>query len=375
MNQNLLQAYPYAIETSDLSVIKGGKRVLEIPSLRVVPNEVFVVIGPNGSGKTTLLLCLALLLKPTTGTISYHGQLVNHGFDLLDLRRRLAVVFQESLLLNMTVWDNISLGLRLRKFKTEDIKVKVHTWLERFGITSLAQRQAGTLSGGEAKRVSLARAFALQPEILFLDEPFTALDTPTHQSLVEDFDSVLRETRVTTVMVTHDRNEALALANRVAVLIDGGVRQEGAPQEIFSCPVDEEVAKFVGAGNVFNGMVSSQSGRLVSVDVGQRQLCIVSDLSQGTRVTVFLHYEDVTISLPTPQAVRSSARNQLTGNIVKVFTIDSQVKVTIDCGFPLIALITKRSWEDLALSVGQTVIASFKASSVRLIGKYSALEC
>jgi molybdopterin-binding protein len=369
VNQNHLLAQPNILEASGLSVVLGGKRVLEIQSLQVLPNEVFVIIGPNGSGKTTLLLCLALLLKPATGTIAYQGQSVNHGSDILGLRRRFAVVFQESLLLNTSVWGNVTLGLRLRGVTKTEIEKRAQKWLERFGIVSLAQRQARTLSGGEAKRVSLARAFALQPEVLFLDEPFAALDTPTHQSLMEDFDSVLRETRVTTVMVTHDRGEALALANRVAVLMNGSIRQAGTPQEVFSCPVDEEVANFVGAGNVFNGVVSSQSGKLASVDVGQRQLCVVSDLSQGTKVTVFLHYEDVTISLPTPQVVRSSARNQLTGKIAKVFTINSQVKVTIDCGFPLVALITKRSWDDLALSVGQAVIASFKASSVRLIGK------
>ncbi len=369
MNQNHLPARPNTLEASNLSVVLGGKRVLEIPSLQILPNEVLVVIGPNGSGKTTLLLCLALLLKPATGTISYLGHPVNHGSDILALRRRFAVVFQESLLLNTTVWNNISLGLRLRKCKTEDIKPRVQMWLERFGIASLAQRQAKALSGGEAKRVSLARAFALQPEVLFLDEPFAALDTPTHQSLVEDFDSVLRETKVTTVMVTHDRNEALALANQVVLLMNGKIRQSGTSQEVFSCPIDEEVANFIGAGNVINGVVCSQSDKLALVDVGQQQLCVVSDLPEGTKVTIFLHYEDITILLPTPQSIRSSARNQMTGRITKVFPLNSQLKVTIDCGFPLIALITKRSWEELALSVGQGVIASFKASSVHLMGK------
>jgi len=357
------------LEASNLSAILGGKKILEISSLHVFPNEVFVVIGPNGSGKTTLLLCMALLLKPADGTITYQGHTVNHNSDLLSLRRRFAVVFQEALLLNTTVWNNISLGLRLRKLKKEDIKPRVQTWLERFGIASLAQRQARTLSGGEAKRVSLARAFALQPEVLFLDEPFASLDTPTHQSLIEDFDSVLRETRVTTIMVTHDRSEALALANRVALLMGGKIRQVGTPEEVFSCPVDEEAANFIGAGNVINGVVSSQSDRLAQVVMGRQQLCVVSDVLRGTRVTMFLHYEDITILLPSSQSIRSSARNQLNGKITKVFPLHSQLKVTIDCGFPLIALITKRSWEELALSIGQEVIASFKASSVHLIGK------
>ncbi len=369
MNADHVPAPPYALEASGLSVVLGGRKVLEIPSLQVSPNETLVIIGPNGSGKTTLLLCLALLLKPATGTISYKGQPVRSGSSVLQLRRRLAVAFQEPLLLNATVWDNVTMGLRLRGFAKEDIRIRGRKWLERFGIASLAQRQGRTLSGGEAKRASLARAFALQPEVLFLDEPFTALDSPTRQALLEDFEGVLRETRVTTVMVTHDRNEALMLADRVALIMNGRIRQTGSPQEVFSYPIDEEAASFVGAGNITYGVVSSQSDGLATVEVGKQRLGAVSNLSAGTRVAVFLHHEDITIMLPAPQAALSSARNHLTGKIARVFTLDSQIRVTIDCGFPLVALITKRSWEDMALAVGQEVVASFKASSVHLIAR------
>ncbi len=357
----------YTLEARELSVVLGGNKVLEVSMLQVLPNEVLVVIGPNGSGKTTLLLSLALLLKPATGTIFCQGQPVSYGSELLQWRRRFAVVFQESLLLDTTVWDNVTLGLRLRGVKREEIRDRALKWLERFGIASLEKRQARTLSGGEAKRVSLARAFALQPEVLFLDEPFAALDSPTRQALIEDFGSVLRETKVSTIMVTHDRNEALVLADRVAVLIGGHIRQIGNPEEVFSYPVDEEVAGFVEAGNVIHGVVSSQSEGLISIDTGERQLYAVSDLTVGAKVTMFLRHEDVTLSLPSPQTIPSSARNHFNGKIAKVFPIDSQMRVTVDCGFPLVALITKRSWEDLALGIGREVVASFKASSVHLI--------
>jgi tungstate transport system ATP-binding protein len=284
----------------------------------------------------------------------------------LGLRRRFAVVFQESLLLNATVWDNVTLGLRIRGFMKDETKARTQKWLERFGIASLAKRQAKTLSGGEAKRASLARAFALQPEVLFLDEPFAALDSPTRQALLEDFESVLRETRVTTVMVTHDRNEALVLANRVVVLMNGLIRQIGTPEEVFSSPVDEEVASFVEAGNILHGVVASQNNGLVSVEVGGQQVQAVSNLNVGTRVSVYLHYEDVTISLSVLQTIASSARNQFAGKVVKVFPVGSQMRVTVDCSIPLVALITRRSWEELGLTAGQAVIASFKASSIHL---------
>lgn len=367
MNQSLTTAIPYALEASGLSVILGGHKVLEIPSIQVLPNEVLVVVGPNGSGKTTLLLSLALLLKPAAGTISYKGYPANGGSDILRLRRQFAVVFQDPLLLDTSVWDNVTLGLRLRGVSKEEIKNRAQRWLDRFGISSLASRQARTLSGGEAKRVSLARAFALQPEVLFLDEPFVALDSPTRQALIEDFESVLRETEVSTIMVSHDRNEAIVLASRIAVLIGGSIRQIGNAEDIFACPVDEEVASFIESGNIIHGVVSSQSGGLASVDVGGQQLYVTSDLATGTKVTMFLRHEVVTISLPSPQSIHSSARNNLAGKIVKMFPLGSQVRITLDCGFSLIVLITRRSWEDMGLGVGQTVIASFKASSIHMV--------
>ncbi len=358
---------PYALEVEDLSVILGGQKVLDIPSLQVHYNEVLMIIGPNGSGKTTLLLCLASLLKPATGTIGYKGIPAIYSKHVVELRRRLAVVFQESLLLNSTVWDNVTVGLRLRGVRGADAKIRAQKWLERFGIVHLAKRQARMLSSGESKRVSLARAFALQPEILFLDEPFTALDSPTRQSLLEDFESVLKETQVTTVMVTHDRNEALALADRVAVLMNGFIKQVGAPEEVFGSPVDDEVAGFIEAGNILHGVVSSRSNGLVSIQIGGQQLQVVSNLAAGNQVTAYLHYEDVTISLPSIEVVRTSARNQLRGKIIKTFPLGSQLKVTVDCGFTLASVITRRSWEELGLEIGREIIASFKASSVHLI--------
>ena len=360
----------YALEATNLSAILGGQKVLEIPSLRVNANEVLVVIGPNGSGKSTLLLCLALLLKPAAGTIAYNNVPILNSKQVLQLHRKIAMVFQESLLLNSSVWDNVTLGLRLRNIKGDGAKESAQKWLERFGVAHLARRQARTLSGGEAKRVSLARAFVLQPEVLFLDEPFTALDSPTRQALLEDFESVLNETRVTTVMVTHDRNEAIALADRVAVIMNGSIRQIGTPAEVFSAPVDEGVAGFVEAGNILHGVVSAQSGGLASIQVRDHQIEASSDFPAGTRVIVMLPYDDVTIMLPSPEKTTTSARNRIFGEVSRVFPTGSQVRVTVDCGFPLIALVTRRSAEELGLGTGRRVQVSFKAVSTHVIKRH-----
>ena len=351
----------------NLTVSYGGRKVLDVPSLDVLPGEVLVVVGPNGSGKTTLLLSLALLQKPSTGVINYSGEPVTSQRQVLQLRRRLAVVFQEPLLLSNSVWENVTLGMRLRRVPKDEAKTRAQKWLEKFGVAHLAKRQARTLSGGEAKRVSLTRAFVLEPEVLFLDEPFAALDSPTRQSLIEDFERVLRETKVSTVMVTHDRNEALALADRVAVLIGGTIRQLGTPGEVFNYPVDEEVAGFVEAGNILPGQVISQNGGLAVITTGGREIEAVSELPAGTRVTVCLRHEDVTLSLPAAEMPATSARNRFAGKVTRVFPLGSQARVTLDCGFPLTALITGRSLEGMGLREGQEVLASFKASSIHLI--------
>jgi len=359
------------IEAKDVTFGYAGQNVLDVPSLQVRHNEVLVIIGPNGSGKTTLLLCLTRLLKPATGTIFYHGSPVLHSGSVLEVHRKIAAVFQESLLLNSTVWDNVALGLKLRKVHKDEIRPRVEKWLERFGIASLAKRQAKTLSSGEGKRVSLARAFSLQPEVLFLDEPFTALDSPTRQALLEDFESVLQETRVTTVMVTHDRNEALVLADRVAVMMQGRIRQMGTPAEVFSSPVDEEVAGFVEVGNILHGVVESQSEGLSLVKVVEHRIQACCELETGARVVLLLPYDDVTIMLPTAEMAVSSARNRLKGEIVRVFPIGSQAKVTIDCGITLVALVTRRSAEEMEMKKGKQVYVSFKAVSVHVMRRHS----
>ena len=355
------------VSAAGLAMVYGKQTVLTVPSLEVKSGEVMTVIGPNGSGKTTLLFILALLTMPTTGTVSYSGIPVTAGNQRLKLRRRIATVFQEPLLLNMSVRENVLLGLKFRRVESAEAKRRALKWLERFGVAELENRSPRTLSAGEAKRVSLARAFALQPDVLFLDEPFTALDSPTRQALMEDFESVLRETKVTTVIVTHDRNEALILGDRVAVLIKGNLRQIGTPDEVFNYPVDEEVASFVEVGNILQGKVVRQDNGIALVSIHEQQIEVVSPLGEGTRVTACLRFEDVTLSILGAGDSSSSARNRLKGVITRVLPLAAQVRITLNCGFPLTALITKRSFAEMGLITGREVIASFKASTIHLI--------
>ena len=362
---------PVVLEGHDLTVVLGGQGVLDVPRFSVREGEAMMIIGPNGSGKTTLLLTLALLLKPASGAVLYRGRPVV-GTDLvLHQRRKLAVVFQEPLLLNSSVMDNVTLGLKLRGVARHEIKRRAEKWLERFGIAGLAKRQARLLSGGEAKRTSLARAFVLEPEVLFLDEPFMGLDTPTRRGLLEDFESVLEETHTTVLMVTHDRDEALALGDRVAVLMDGAVRMTGSPDEIFGKPVDRQVAAFVEAGNVLRGVILRHDDGLAVIDLDGRQLRAVSDLPAGSEVMAYLRYDDVTVMTAEDPEVSSRTANVVSGEITRKGTVGWQVKLYLDCGFPLVALMTKRDWEADGLEIGQTVTAIFQPSALHVIPKDS----
>ena len=354
----------------DVVIQRGGVEVLRIQHLDLQEGEVLGVLGPNGAGKSTLLQVLALLEAPVEGEVRFEGAPVA-GRELA-LRRRLAVIFQEPLLLNRSVGANVALGLSLRGVPRNQRRERVHSWLARFNIDSLAERSARTLSGGEAQRASLARAFALEPEVLLLDEPFSALDQPTREALLEELASVLGETRATAVFVTHDRDEAARLADRVAVLADGRLRQIGPTAEVFSAPADETVAAYVGVETVTPARVLEAEDGLVTLQVGNTQVEAVADGFAATEALLCLRPEDIVLS-PGDLAPPGSARNRLPGVVRRTTTTGAEVRVELDCGFPLVASITKRSREELGLVEGTKLIASFKATAVHLIPRGSGV--
>lgn len=212
----------------DVRVARGGRVLLEVPALDVRRGERLAVVGANGAGKSTLLQVMACLLAPDAGQVCFHGQPVEARRNPVAVRRRLAVVFQEPLLFDASVYDNVASGLRLRGLRGAAQAERVAPWLTRLGIADLARRQARTLSGGEARRVSLARALVLEPELLFLDEAFGALDYRSRQALLAELPALLAAAHTTAVLVTHDPLEALSLAGRAVALADGQIIAEGA---------------------------------------------------------------------------------------------------------------------------------------------------
>ena len=221
-----------SLVTQGLHLNRDGREIFRIEQLALRSGEVLALVGPNGAGKTSLLLTLALLQPPAGGSIAFNGELAGNG-NVLPLRRRMAVVFQDALLLDTTVLRNMMIPLRIRGVSKSEATQRAETWLGRFGIAHLAHRKARQLSGGEAQRASLARAFALEPEFLFLDEPLGALDYPTRKALLVELGQILKDMKITTLFVTHDFTEIPYLASVVAVLYEGRLVKYGTVREVF----------------------------------------------------------------------------------------------------------------------------------------------
>jgi tungstate transport system ATP-binding protein len=311
------------------------------------------------------LRVFGLLEQPSRGEVLFDGDPV--GGERLKYRRRMAVVFQEPLLLDMSVEGNVQTGLSLRGVTGREQKRRSDEWLERFGIAHLRGRSSRSLSGGEAQRTSLARAMVLEPEVLLLDEPFSSLDAPTRESLIDDLDAVLTERQVATVFVTHDRSEALRMGDRIAVLIGGRLRQVGSPNEVFSSPLDQEIAAFVGVENIIPGRVHSVADGLGAVEVAAGVIETATELEAGAEVLVCVRPEDVVLSREADAYPSLSARNHMRATVARVRSAGPYVRVEINAGFTLVALVTKQSREDLSLKPGSSVFATFKATAVHLI--------
>ena len=363
-----MNGFPPILEIKDLQVIKAGSLVLDIPALMIEVGEILSLIGPNGAGKTTLLQTVARLIKPARGELFFRGEKAPSNHSDLEYRRRVALVFQEPLLFDTTVFENVASGLKIRGLPRPEVRDIVGQNLDRFGIAHLLHRSARKISGGEAQRVALARAFATRPEVLLLDEPFSSLDPPTRESLLADLESVLRQTKTTTLMATHDRMEALRFSDRIAVMNQGRILQVGPPAEVMNQPMDEFVASFVGVETILPGRVIRKNGGSFVASIMGHEVEAVGDVALGESVVFCIRPENVTLAVP-PLKETSSARNVFSGKIVKVIPMGLYYKVQLDCGFPLVAYVTSHSLENLSLIEGKKVVASFKATSIHVVRK------
>jgi len=360
------------LSARNLVVHRDGKRVLNISDIQVEESKTLAIIGSNGAGKSTLMLALVTLLKRTAGELYFRDMLLSKR-NTAAFRRKIALVLQDPLLLDATVYKNVAMGLRFRGLPAKEIVPKVTYWLEKLGIAHLKDRSARQLSNGETQRVSLARAFALDPEILLLDEPFRALDARTRSQILEDFQVLLANSTLTTLFVTHDMNEALLLGDRIAVILDGELRQMGTPEEIFNSPVDVEVGSLVGVDTIFSGKIIASNNENLTVDVCGLEIIALGTGFIGQEVLLLLRPEDITLWTEAALPL-SSARNCLTGNISRILPQGPLMKVVIECRgqfnpncLQVTSLITRSAAQDMHLLPGKEVTLTFKASAIHLI--------
>jgi len=300
------------LEISDLKKKYNSKFCLDVNNLYAEKGKILTIIGPNGSGKSTLIRLINLLERPDEGKIYFNGHEITNGeVSQTEVRKKMAVVFQEPLLFNTSVYTNIIMGLKIRNIKLSGVKDRIDYFTGKLKITDLLNRSTKNLSGGEKQRVSLARALVLDPELLLLDEPLANIDQSSRESLRADLFGVLRGYGKSVVYVTHDRNEAMVLADDIEVFV-------------------------------------------------------VSQERRGTRVTLAIRPEDVILYSTEISSEKSSAMNLFKGKITEIRDIGIFKRIEIDCGFPLSSFVTQNSVNRLKLALGKEITAAVKASSIHM---------
>jgi tungstate transport system ATP-binding protein len=356
------------IETRDLWQKRDDRDILKNINITVERGEILAFIGPTGAGKTTLLRLIDMLDTPTSGKIFFRGMDVTASEKLrLETRRSMSFVLQKPIVFNVSVQDNIAYALKWRGMDRHRVREKVAEILELVGMSDYAGRNARTLSGGEMQRVAIARAIVTDPEVLLLDEPTANLD-PVSASKMEDLIAdIIRKETVTIIMTTHDMLQGQRLADRINVIVDGEIVQTGDPRSIFNRPHTRAVAELVGMENILDGTIVTNDGEMSTVDVDGAIIEIVAEFDVGTPVSICMRPEDITVALVRTS---TSARNSLAGEVTSVVSIGPLCRIEIDCGFKLVALVTRRSAEEMGLKKGTRVYANFKVVSIQVIKRH-----
>jgi molybdate transport system ATP-binding protein len=328
-------------------------RTLRVDLALGVGRETVALVGPSGAGKTTVLRAIAGLVRPDRGRIALGDEVwldAERGIDLAPEARSVGYVFQDyALFPHLTVRRNVAFGGN----------GQVDELLERFGIRQLAQARPADISGGERQRVALARALARGPAVLLLDEPLSALDAHTRNAVRAELQELLREVRLPTLLVTHDFEDAAALADRIGVVLDGKLLQIGTATELVLEPADPFVASLTGSV-LLPGRARPGSDGLTEVELDDGTLVFSAERGVG-RVGVVLHPWEITLARSAPT---DSARNHLRAPIAALVPDGDRVRVRVG---PLTAEITAAAARELELKPGLTVVASFKATGARLV--------
>ncbi len=330
-------------------------------NLRVEKGEFFVLLGPTGAGKTVLLEAIAGLIPTKKGKIYIKDVNVT---NLPPERRGVGIVYQDyALFPHLTVLENIKYGLHFHKIDKTKVKKQLDQLLNQLRLCPFIKRWPTNLSGGELQRVALARALMVNPSVLLLDEPISALDPNFKEEIREELKKLHQEMGVTFFMVTHDFTDVLSLATKTAVINQGKIEQAGEVADIFQRPCSSFVANFVGARNIFYGRLINKDTN-TCIDTGKIKVEVVeSAIETKEKVYFIIRPEDIIVS-KTP--VHSSARNCYSGKIVKIVNRGAIIYLTADIGERITALITKASFEEMDIKEGDNLYFIFKASAVHL---------
>jgi molybdate transport system ATP-binding protein len=317
-----------------------------------------VLFGPSGAGKTTLLRMLAGLDRPHEGAIGFRGQPwfdSSRGLSLAPQQRRAGFLAQDyALFPHLTVARNIAYAARPGKGAE---------YIKAFDLADLAGRLPRAISSGQRQRVALARALAAEPALLLLDEPLSALDAAARTRTGQQLRQLLLGSGVPSIIVTHDRMEAVALGDWIAVIAAGRIRQYGPVEEVFRRPADAQVAESVGVENVLPARILAREGGLLTLETGSAHLQAI-DSGEAGPVVACIRAEDVALTRELAQV--SSARNRLAGRVTSVAIEGPLARVSLDCGSPLVAVITAQSAGELQLQAGDTVCAIVKTTAVHV---------
>jgi molybdate transport system ATP-binding protein len=330
-------------------------------------SSITVLFGPSGCGKSTTLRCLAGLERPQSGLIRCGPAVwfdADQALCFSPQRRDIGFLFQDyALFPHLTVAQNIAYGLGGQPHGQKQRRLA--EMLELFQLAGLEQRYPRQISGGQQQRVALARVLARRPRLLLLDEPLSALDAPTREELRPELRRLLRGGNIPVVLVTHDRIEAMALADQLIVMDQGRIQQQGTMAEVFSRPADLTVARIVGMETVFPGKVLEVREGLATIAVGSKQLLALAPSPATENVYLCIRGEEVSLQHGPGEA--ASPRNRLEGVVTALIPEGAMVRVLLDCGFPLTALVTRPSCEELHLAEGKTITALVKVPAVHVM--------
>ena len=330
-------------------------------NLRVEKGEFFVLLGPTGAGKTVLLEAIVGLISVKKGKIRIRGI---DATNLAPEARGVAIVYQDCALFpHLTVLENIKYGLHFHKLDKVGADGRLNQLIEQLQLTLFLNRLPINLSGGEVQRVALARALVVDPSILLLDEPLSALDPNFKEEIREVLKQLHQSTGLTFFMVSHDFTDVLCLATKAAVMNQGRIEQAGEVTDIFQRPSSSFVANFLGVKNIFQGSVINYVHRRL-VDTGKIKVEVGKDLSLDSgKVYFMIRPEDIIVS---GKPLLSSARNCFFGKVTKIVNRGEVFYITLGIGEKITALITKASLEEMDLKRGDKAFFTFKATAVHL---------